>query len=161
MNFINLHILTFGHCMYCIWALCLLLIMWHFILHNYNEQVKTWLIRRRVRSPIAIGRGALFALLCFIYFISTMTMFFCFSLTCPCTNDIRNVFLFDFHVKFVLGSLFMWVWFFYTIKLTPLPFALTLLAPREQRPTHWHLYVLWLILPYLHFFSFDYRYWEQ
>lgn len=78
MNFIHLHNLTFGHCMYCIWALCLLLIMWHFILHNYNEQVKTWLIRRRVRSPIAIGRGALFALLCFIYFISTMTIFFVF-----------------------------------------------------------------------------------
>jgi len=78
MNFINLHILTFGHCMYCIWALCLLLRMWNFILHNYNEQVKSWLIRHRARSPIAIGWSALFALLCFIYFISTMIMFFVF-----------------------------------------------------------------------------------
>jgi hypothetical protein len=78
MNFINLHILTFGHCMYCIWALYLQLRMWNFILHNYNDQVKSWLIRHRERSPIAIGWGALFALLCFIYFISTMTMFFVF-----------------------------------------------------------------------------------
>ncbi len=154
MNFITLHILTFGHCMQ--WLVehhvCLLR-MWNFVLHNYSEQVKSWLIRHRMRSSIAIGLGVLFALLCFIYFISTMTMFFVF-LHLPMHKWHSKCVFIWFPCEICAGSFLLCEFrFFYTIKLpTPL-WQLTLTATREQRLTVWHLYVLWLFLPYLHFFS--------
>jgi hypothetical protein len=154
MNFIHLHILTCVHCMYCIWSSCLLLRMWNFILHNSNEQVKSWLIRHRERSPNSYRRRCTICTIVLYLFYFNNDNVFCFSLTCPCTNDIRHVFLFDLHVKFMLGSLFMWVWLFYTIKLTPLRLALTRLAPREQRPTVWHLYVFLTIFALFALFQF-------